>query len=196
MMMWSCRQGTPNHPPAAMVYSVRPQVACIQESGRIINSSDGDLVPENWRKTWENIEKMATWYRLVLWENMGPHSIFMIFEYILNIYLMAFRRNLIVPIQMAMKWGHTMVHLIFRRALMKVGICCIFKLPPWWEPPQKNTNTSQIISICFGKLGIGVLSSGVKGSAKCLDSVSWWCNSIWNSSGHQRLDGKISGARS
>jgi hypothetical protein len=120
----------------------------------------------------------------------------MIFEYILNIYLMAFRRNLIVPIQMAMKWGHTMVHLIFRRALMKVGICCIFKLPPWWEPPQKNTNTSQIISICFGKLGIGVLSSGVKGSAKCLDSVSWWCNSIWNSSGHQRLDGKISGARS
>lgn len=85
-----------------------------------------------------------------------------------------------------------------------------FSGAPWWRwayvafsssrhdenPPKKHTNTSQIISICFGKLGIGVLSSGEKGSAKCLDSVSWWCNSIWNSSGHQRLDGKISGARS
>ena len=69
-----------------MVYSVRPQVACIQESGRMIISSDGDLVPENWRKTWENMEKLATWYRLVLWENMGPHSRFMISEYILNIF--------------------------------------------------------------------------------------------------------------
>ena len=52
----------------------------------MIISSDGDLVPENWRKTWENMEKLATWYRLVLWENMGPHSRFMIFEYILNIF--------------------------------------------------------------------------------------------------------------
>ena len=137
------------------------------------------LVPENWRKTWENMEKMATWYRLVLWENMGPHPIFMIFKYIWWL--------LEGTSSSRFKWlwnEGTPWYTSFSGApWWRWAICCIFKLPPW-EPPKKSYKHISNHLNMFWKDGYrGPIFWGERICK--VPGLGVLVMQLWNSSGHQ-----------